>query len=200
MRQAMLKLEVFETAAPDDDRTVFDAHQAEKLRETAYEQGYAAGWQDALEHMRNEDALRRIAAEDALQSISFGYHEAHAALQKQLIAFTEALLTKLMPNVARDALPLRLAAELETVIAQNITLPLRIACAPDAVATLQPIVESASSVDITLVPEPSFSHAQVALSFGTQERQIDFDRMLDILRGHIRAHLNSPSNKEIAHG
>lgn len=200
MRQAMLKLEVFETAAIDDDTTHFDAHQAEKLRESAFEQGYAAGWQDALEHMRNEDALRRIAAEEALQAISFSYHEAHAALQDAFVALTETLIAKVMPELARHALPARVAAELKAIAAQNTTLPLRLACAPTAVATLTPIIATAPGITIDLVPEPSFTDAQVALSIGAQERRIDFDALLAQLRDILADSTQHTPETETAHG
>lgn len=200
MRQAMLKLEVFETASTQDTEAVFDAHQAEKLRETAFEQGYAAGWQDALEHMRHEDALRRIAAEEALQTISFSYNEAHAALQKSFLDLTGVLLDKLMPELVRLALPARLAKELAEITARQTTLPLCIRCAPGAVATLGPIVDAASGIEITLVPEPSFTEAQVALSIGAQERRIDFDMMLESLRAYLTDSTERQIDKETAHG
>lgn len=196
----MLRLEVFETAAPEDGDGVLDAHQTEKLRAAAYEQGYAAGWQDALEHMRNEDAMRRIAAEEALQSISFTYHEAHAALQTQFILLTRAILDKLMPEVLRHALAAQVAAELDAIVAQTTNLPVRLSCAPGAIATLQPVLKTVTSLDIDLVAEPSFSDAQVSVCIGAQERQIDLDSLLESLRSQLNNRTQPLADTEKSYG
>ncbi len=200
MSQSLLKLEVFETAGIGDAQTVFDPRQAEKLRETAFEQGYAAGWQDALEHMRNEDALRRIAAEEALQAVSFGYHEAHAALQAQFLALMQAILAQLMPETVRHALPSCLEQELAALVRQNTRLPVEILCAPEARSTLEPIIAQVAGLQVDLIPEPSFSEAQVALRLGAQERRIDLDGVLAALGAIFERSLQRHHDKEREHG
>lgn len=196
----MLKLEVFETAADASETVVLDRKQAEKLRETAYEQGYAAGWQDALEFMRNEDALRRIAAEEALQRISFAYVEAHAALQGSFLALTDAMLAQVLPEVMHRALAGHLQRELEELVAQNTRLPVRLSCAPSASAALEPILASMPGLSVELVAEPSFTDAQVALSFGAQERMIDLDSLLACMREIVAEGKQRQTDKETAHG
>ncbi|MCC5955906.1 MAG: hypothetical protein JJU07_07380 [Natronohydrobacter sp.] len=200
MRQSMLKLEVFETVSDTSETVVLDGKQAEKLRETAFEQGYAAGWQDALEYMRNEDAMRRIAAEEALQRISFTYTEAHAALQGSFLALVDAMLMQVLPEAVRLALPGCLRVELEALVALNTRLPIRMACAPEACATLEPIVASVPGLAIELVPEPSFTEAQVALTLGAQERLIDLDTLLARMREIFAQGTQRQTDKEKAHG
>ena len=196
----LLKLEVFETAGAGDAEAVYDARQAEKLRETAFEQGYAAGWQDALEHMRNEDALRRIAAEEALQAVSFSYHEAHAALQARFLALMQAILAQLMPEAVRLALPSCLEKELADLVRWNTGLPVEILCAPQACATLEPVIAQAGGLKIELIPEPSFTEAQVALRLGAQERRIDLDGVLAALGAIFERSLQRHRDKEKEHG
>jgi len=196
----MLKLEIFETASTDDAESVFDARQAEKLRETAFEQGYAAGWQDALEHMRNEDALRRIASEEALHTISFSYNEAHAALQSSFLDLVQAMLDRVIPQTIPMALPMCLQAELTRLVAENTRLPVRISCAPAACAGLEQIVAGVPGLDIAIVPEPSFSDAQAALSVGAQERIIDLDFVLTRMREILSQNIERQQTSEISHG
>lgn len=200
MRQTMLKLEIFETAAIDDATVVFDAQQAEKLRETAYEQGYAAGWQDALEHMRNEDALRQIATEEALQAVSFSYHEAHGALQQAFMELVRAMLDTVLPEAVRMSVHDHLDAELRALVAQNTLTPIRIRCAPASVDTLTAIVAAVPSVQIELLAEPSFTESQVALSLDAQERVIDLDHVLEGLREIFTQSLQRQNDKEAIHG
>ncbi len=200
MTGSMLKLEVFETAPPDEDEARLDAHQAARLRETAYESGYAAGWQDALEQMRNEDALRRIAAEEALQAIGFSYAEAHQALSGLFLRLTGEILEKVLPETLRQALPAHLAQELATLVERNTHCPVQIACAPSVRATLEPLVQACPQLQIEMVAEPSFSEAQVALRLGAQERVIDLDSLLAALRAAFDGQIRKQVQQETAHG
>ena len=200
MTQPALKLEVFTTGAPEADTSILGAQEAEKLRESAFEQGYGAGWQDALEHMRNEDALRRIAAEEALQALSFSYTEAHQALLVGFRALTQAMLEQVLPEAARSALPAYLASELDALVARHTHIPLRILCAPAVQPALAQIVAACPFQQIELVPEPSYSEAQVSLCLGEQERVIDLDAVLARLRDIICQHIPQQSQQEARHG
>jgi hypothetical protein len=188
MKQAMLKLEVFDLGHLDAQSPLLDRFQAEKLRENAYEQGYAAGWQDALEHMRNEDELRNIAAQEALQAIGFSYNEAHQALVGSFLALIQAMLEKLLPEAAHLALPVFLSAELEALVAQNTRAEVQLICAPGARDRLAELVASCAQIKIELVEEPSFSESQLLLRLDSQEREIDLSGLLHKMREIFAQH------------
>ncbi|WP_142081611.1 hypothetical protein [Roseinatronobacter monicus] len=200
MRQGALKLEVFEVAQPDEQAPLLDALQAEKMRETAFEQGYAAGWQDALEHMRNENDLRHIAAQEALQAIGFSYNEAHQALSASFLALTQALLDSVLPEAARLALPLCLKAELDTLIQQHTRPSVQILCSANVLGTLGTWIASCTQAEIELVAEPSFSEAQISLRIGSQERVIDLDDVLARVREAFAQHQNWQTRQEQTYG
>ncbi len=200
MTRALLKLEVFETAPLEDATTLLDAHQATKLRETAYDSGYAAGWQDALEQMRNEDALRRIAAEEALQAVGFSYAEAHQALSGLFLRLTEEILAQILPDTLRQALPAHLAQELDALVARNTQCAVQIACAPNVVDALAPLAEACPQLQIEMVAEPSFSEAQVALRVQAQERVIDLDALRAALRAVFDGQKHKQQEQERVHG
>ncbi|MGY6696924.1 MAG: hypothetical protein ACXIUW_13000 [Roseinatronobacter sp.] len=200
MSSALLRLEIFETAQLEDETGLFNAHEAEKLRETAFEQGYASGWQDALQQFRNEDALRRAAAEEAIQAVNFTYTEAHQALQTGFLTLTHSMLQKVMPEVARAALPQCLQEELADLITRQTHLPLEILCAPSVLTTLEPIIEATPNRDIRLITEPSFSEAQVALRLGECERIIDLDAVQTRLQALLQTHFKNHAQQEAHHG
>lgn len=200
MRQAALKLEVFEVAQLDEEAPLLDAFQAEKMREAAYEQGYAAGWQDALEQMRNEDELRHIAAQEALQAVGFSYTEAHQALAGSFLALTQALLDSVLPEAARLALPLCLKAELEALLQQHTRPAVQILCAPGVLGTLGTLIASCTQAEIELVAEPSFSDAQITLCIDSQERVIDLDDVVARVREIFDQQQNLQTRQETAYG
>lgn len=200
MKQAMLNLEVFDLGHADAEAPLLDRFQAEKLREQAYEEGYAAGWQDALEQMRNEDELRTIAAQEALQAIGFSYNEAHQALVGSFLALTHAMLEKLLPEAAHLALPAFVSAELEAVVAQNTRADVQLVCAPGARERLAEVVASCTQIKIELVEEPSFSESQLSLRLDSQERDIDLSGLLHKMREMFAQHYGTNIEQETAYG
>lgn len=200
MNRAMLKLEMFETTPFESDETLLDTHQVTRLRAESFEAGYAAGWQDALEQMRNEDALRRIAAEEALQAIGLSYTEAHQALSGMFLRLTDAILNQLLPATLCDALPAHLAQELEALVQRNTHAKVQIACAPSVRDLLAPIAASCRDLDLEFIAEPSFSEAQVALRLGAQERVIDLDTLLAALRAAFDVQKQKHVTQEAQHG
>ena len=200
MRQGALKLEVFETVQQDQQAILLDPFQAEQMREAAFEQGYAAGWQDALEQLRNEDALRQIAAQEAVQAIGFSYSEAHQALAGSFLELLQAILDRVMPEAARLSVQLFLGAELDALFVKHTRPAVQIFCAPGALVALKQVVAASSPTEIELVAEPSFSEAQVSLRIGDQERVINLDDLLDRMRAIVAQDQNWQTTQETAYG
>lgn len=199
MTKALLKLEIFDIPATDEEARLFDASQIEEARLAGYEQGYGAGWQDALMQLRDEDALRKSATLEALQDLSFSFHEASASVEHSALAALRAILECLLPDLLRLTLPAVLQAELETLLRQNGRAVLQMRCAPQSLPVIESLLAEIPGLAVDLTAEPSFTDCQVTLQIGPQQRQID----LDALAADIRA-LLAPSppldEKGAAHG
>jgi flagellar assembly protein FliH len=186
----MLKLEVFETSQTADPSAYLDPVSAKKMHDLAFEQGYGAGWQDALDQMRDEDALRRAATFEALQALSFTYAEARKMAEAQLSGIVHDLLAKILPEVCALSLPGRVAQELKLLLARDLTAPLQILCAPDCVALLGAVLDDLPpGARVTLLEEPSYSAAQVSIQGQGQRRLLDLASVSDTLRGALSAEL-----------
>lgn len=184
----MLKLEVFDTADGATQMPYLDSKSAEKLRDAAYEQGYGAGWQDALDQMRDEDALRRAATFEALQALTFTYAEARSMAESQLAAIIGAFLARVVPETCVLSLPGRVAQEVRTLLARDHSAPLQVLCAPDAVPLLGAVLaDLPKSAMVALVPEPSFSAAQVMVQGQAQTRSVDLSAMTAALQQALGA-------------
>lgn len=191
----MLKLEVFDTA-PDLQVDQACAKRVAAAREAAYDDGYNAGWQDALSATRDEDDQRRATALEAVQAISFTYAEAHAALETAFLALTDQLLEQLLPQAAQLGLPALLRGELHRIAQQGASLPIELHCAPASSPALRSIIDTVKGVDIRVIEEPAFSDAQVSLRLGAQQRDIDFDSLTDQIRAAFERQSPSPTKSE----
>ncbi|MCC1482360.1 hypothetical protein [Roseibaca sp. Y0-43] len=197
MMTAMLRLESFDGERAPLDDTPVTPHEVETLRSRAFEEGYGAGWTDALEQMRNEDALRRSAAEEALQAVAFSYREATAALEGSFIELAGQMIAAILPGLARDALPEHLERELRAVAAKQLAGRLEVLCAPSVRDALAERCAQVAGLEVTLLDEPSFSEAQVMLRIDQTTRMIDLDGVLAALTEGLSA---PTYHKEASHG
>ena len=70
----------------------------EQIRATAFEAGYASGWEDAKDAETN--ARQRVEAEFErnVQSLAFTYHEAVDRVRGELVGFVEELVEVLITS------------------------------------------------------------------------------------------------------
>lgn len=199
----MLKLEIFETHHAGDLALHLDAETAEKLRDAAYEQGYSAGWQDALNQMRDEDAQRRVATFDAFQALTFTYAEARAMAEAQFASIVADFLRRIVPETCVHSLPGRVAQEVRVLLARDMTAPLQVLCAPDSVQLLSPVLaDLPGHAMVSLVPEQSYNAAQVTVQGCGQVRSVDLSAVIADLQQALEPQptLNSTPNSRPLRG
>jgi len=177
----MLNLESFDAADMAPNWAALAPQDADSLRARAFEDGYGAGWTDALEQMRNEDALRRVASEEALQAVAFGFQEAKHGLESCFMDLASQLVATLLPELRPVALRQHLAQELRTLAARHFRGRLEILCAPTSVTTISNLVQAIPDMEIAVVQEPSFTEAQVLIRVDQTDRRIDLDRVIAAL-------------------
>lgn len=201
MSHALLKLECFDGDRTLDDGASLAPQDAETLRARAFEEGYGAGWSDALEQMRNEDALRRAAVEEALQAIAFSFHEACDGLESSFMALAGEMITTLLPDLLPEALPRLLERELRALATRQFAGRLELICAPGVSEHMSELVKTVKGMEVTLMEEPSFTDSQLTLRINQHARQIDLEGTLAALRAGLSDLPYHPSHqKEAAHG
>ncbi len=101
---ALLKLEVFELPRPIDEgqTVVMDASDIEDVRLQAYDNGYAAGWEDAATAAAQEQD--RISSEIAnnLQRLAFTFQEVRSHVLKSVQPVVTQIATQLLPQLAQE--------------------------------------------------------------------------------------------------
>jgi flagellar assembly protein FliH len=171
-----LRLEVFETASDTTPGTVVtDLSAMEEARLASYEQGYVAGWEDAVGAQAGENT--RMAADLAhnLQSLSFTYHEARAHVLKGLEPFLVDLVGQLLPQIARGVLGPLVQSALVPLAEIAADGPITLLFNPAARVVIEPLVDQAHGPPLSLVEEPTLGEGQVFLRFGDAETRIDLD-------------------------
>ena len=74
----------------------------ETERLESFDKGYRAGWDDAIKAKTDEGTQQADAVVQALQDLSFTYHEVHAQLLSNLSPLLDEILQKILPSLARE--------------------------------------------------------------------------------------------------
>lgn len=171
----------------------------ETRRLEAYEDGYKAGWDDALQSQSDDHT--RISADLArnLQDLSFTYVEAVSQVSRGLRPLLAHLVETVLPEVARKSFAPKLVEELEQMACQSQSAQARIVVSPanrDAVAAL---IGKDPGFPLEIVAEPTLGPGQAHLRFGQVERALDLDGALCGISQAFDAFFHE-TERELDHG
>lgn len=171
-----LSLEDFESAtqhAPQAGSPALTDRDIEATEQTAYERGYAAGWDDAVK--AEQDAQAHISAEMArnLQDLGFTFHEARTHVMRAIEPFLAELLTKFLPQLAHGAVPAMVHDVLMPLVEAQSDAPVDLSVPVGAAETVGPYLSAANAAPVRVVEEPSLTDGQAILRSGVIETRID---------------------------
>lgn len=181
-----LKLEIFESEAEAAQLAPTRAAAMAEERLAAYDQGYAAGWEDAANAASQEQAQIRGDLARNIQALGFTFHDARLHVLRALAPLMQEMVTRLLPDVAREALA---PVVLETLMPLAETLaeaPVELVLNPASRAPVEALLEQATGLPLRLVEEPTLGEGQVYLRLGETETRIDLDRATQELVTAVR--------------
>ncbi|MDU8910785.1 ABC transporter ATP-binding protein [Aestuariicoccus sp. MJ-SS9] len=171
--------------------------EAEKLE--AFEQGYRAGWDDAI-RTQTEDKTR-IASDFAqnLQDLSFTYHEAYSRVQNAMSPLLQDMVQSLLPELARQTLAVHLIEKLETLARDAGSLSVVIGVAPRNLAAVEALVSGDYGFPLEIIADETLHEGQADIRFGETEKQIDLSEIVQSV-GHAVAAFADDNQRKVANG
>lgn len=163
----------------------------------AYEKGYAAGWDDALND--RADAMMRARAElvRQLQDVSFTHLEARQIILKSVDPLIRAIVETVLPEVAREMIGPALAERLASEVARRSDVPLMLHHHPSAADLFAEVVDGQSKLTVTLKPDPALTPGQFILAGDDCEVEVDLDRVCADIRGIVADHLDQLTQRSL---
>jgi len=179
-----LRLEVFEsvTASGSAPMGQVDASELDEARLAAFENGYKAGWDDAVAAQEEAGAQTRDDIARALQALSFTYHEARAHVLHALSPLIAEIAARLLPEIARASLPHLVTEALGPYAEIAAEAPIRLMLNPEVRGRVEALLGPAPGVPLAIVEDPELSPGQVWLALGETETRIDIDAALATIR------------------
>ena len=179
-------LEDFDATQNGSEITITDI-SLEDVRLTAFENGYQAGWDDAIK-AQTEDA-RRITADltQNLRDLRFTYEEAHTAVTQALKPLLDQMVSAVLPRLARESLGPRITEMLHDLAQDQGRLTTEIAASPEDIQRLTHLLEGGPDLQVGLTEDNTLAPGQVSLRFGEAEHEIDLAEMLEGIDAAIHA-------------
>lgn len=186
-----LKLEVFDTDAREDGTCFLDAAELERMRLAAYDEGFAAGWQDALSEAEAADTARRAAAEEALRALHFTHAEARAHALAAVLPLVRAMAGTVLPAMARATLGATVAEAVATLAAGTMETPVEVEGNAATCAAIAPLIAAMAEFDLRLTEEPSLADGQVIARLDPAATRIDIDAAVTAVQQAVEDYLST---------
>ena len=153
--------------------------EMEAFRTEAYEQGYQAGWDDAV-NAQSQDKTR-IGAEFArnLQDLGFTFHEAKSHVIKTLEPLLTEMVTKVLPTLVSETLGQTIIEELIPFAEEASDAVVQIVVAQGCKSSIEAIIDTSLTIPLEIIEEPSLADGQVFLRMGELEKKIDMDSAIE---------------------
>lgn len=195
-----VQLEVFELTDMTDERVELGQAELEECRLAAYEQGYTAGWDDAVAAQDDEVARLRADLGRNLEDLSFTYHEAHSHVLRTLEPLLHDMVTKVLPAIARESLGQMVLDHLRPTAKELAEQPIALVANPSNRKLLEQLLVEEASFPLTFREEASLGDGQVYLRLGEAESRIDLDGVISAISAAVSAFFRIEKQEERRHG
>ncbi|WP_294229816.1 hypothetical protein [uncultured Shimia sp.] len=165
----------------------------------SFEQGYKAGWDDAISAKSEEHASVSAALAGRLNDLSFTYHEAREAILADLAPTVEKAIMTVLPELARQAVGALAVEQLHKIVRENSETPVVLSTAPDCYQPVIDVLPEDKKLPVEVVRDESLAEGQVRFEFAQRERLIDLSEVLEAVAGAMTAFTHE-TRKEAQNG
>lgn len=169
----------------------------EELRLSAYEEGYGAGWEDAITAQSDAREEREAEVARHLQALAFGYHEARQHLLRSIEPLLREIASSLLPQVARQLLAPAIAEVLLPLAERRLDAPILLRIAPGCRAAVERMLAiTAGDLPFEIVEDVSLSGGQALIDAGHAELRVDLDGSAAAILGLITDYFDSKPTEQ----
>lgn len=184
---------------PEPDRPPLSAEADETRRLEAFEEGYRAGWDDAVKAQSEDEARVRADLARNLQEMTFTYQEAYTQISRALAPIFERIAEAILPEAARATLGAHVAEQLTELARGGAEGVAEVSVAPESEAAVAALLESELPFPVRIRTDPMLGVGQAELGYGAAERAVDLDTAIATVTDAIHAYFHEPETERL-HG
>ncbi|WP_170447457.1 ABC transporter ATP-binding protein [Ruegeria arenilitoris] len=182
-------LEDFAAQADSANLRLLDEEALEEERLAAFERGYGAGWEDALQAQAQGRAALTEDMRAAFSDMSFTYQEALTRMTLSLEPMFSALVQTVLPQALDRGLATRVTEQLSEMAKAQVAQPILLLVPPG----VEGDIEAMLPADITPLPkvvaDPELLPGQARLQVGTARSEVDCAALLDAIAAAFDAYV-----------
>jgi flagellar biosynthesis/type III secretory pathway protein FliH len=184
-----LRLEVFDTAIAADGsfQPMVEAIAVEEAKVASFEQGYSAGWDDAVAAQQGDQTRIRADLARNLQSLAFTFQDARSHVLQAIRPLMLEMVNRILPEVAREALAPTVLDALTPLAEEMADAPLTLVLNPGVRGQVEDLVTQATGLPMVIEEEPSLPEGQVYIRFGRTETKVDLSQTTADIAIAVRA-------------
>lgn len=159
----------------------------EDQRLASFEQGYTAGWDDAIDAQSNDQTRMTGKLTQNLQDVSFTYHEALSQMLCSIEPVFQAITESILPEVLQETLVPLIVGKLSEMARIHAEQPVELVVPAGVGTALRPILAQEFSVPVLLREDPNLGEGQARLRVGVAEQEVDSKELLQNIRSAVEA-------------
>ena len=173
--------------------------EIESYKLDAFEEGYRAGWDDAIK--AQSDDRTRISADFAqnLQDLSFTYHEAYSHAINAMTPLLEDIVRSVLPKIAHEALGPHILDLLQAQTRAIGTLAVEVVVAPENAETVSALLDRDFGFPLRVAEDDTMAAGQADIRFGETEQQIDLSEILASVSTALQGFMHE-NRKKVVNG
>ena len=126
----------------------------EEERLAAFEKGYGEGYEDATRAADEERRRVGLALAGRLEDLSFTFHEARAAVLREVRDLVAAVADGVLPAMARGGFGSALVEAIEAELEERAACPVEVSVAPEAVDVVAPLMPEVKGFPVSAAGRP----------------------------------------------
>jgi len=162
----------------------------EDAKVASFEQGYSAGWDDAVAAQQGDQIRIRADLARNLQSLSFTFQDARSHVLQAIRPLILEMVNRLLPEVAREALAPTVLEAVTPLAEELADAPLTLVLNPAARPQVEDLLTRATGLPMVIEEEPTMPEGQVYIRFGTTETKVDLAQVTTDIGAAVRAFFN----------
>lgn len=173
--------------SPAPSTQMISAEALEDHRLNAFEQGYSAGWDDAIS--ANAENRTRISAALArsLEDMSFTYHEVRTQVLASVEPVFESLVSAVLPATMMRVFGYRIVEELCALTTEQIAQPVVIAVSSGESVGLKEIVSHDFALPVEVQEDHDLDPGMAIIRVGSREYELDSSQLMASVNQSVTA-------------
>ncbi len=168
---------------------LLDEDALEEQRLAAFEQGYGAGWEDAVQAQEQTGTQLSSDLSATLSDLSFTYQEALTRMTLSLEPMFQSLVQTILPETIEHGFAKRLTEQLCDMAREQVDQPLQLTVPAGTSDQVEAMLPQDISPRPQVIEDVSLQPGQARLQVGIAQREVDCAALLSSIAATFDAYL-----------